>query len=54
MDLERKLISLSLREKEDGGGDRPRRTEAKPADRGRKPREAVPFNNPFRELLKKK
>ena len=54
VDLERKRISLSLREKEEGGGDRPRRSEARPADRGQKRREAVPFNNPFRELLKKK
>jgi uncharacterized protein len=54
VDLERKRISLSLREKEEGGGDRPRRSEARPADRGQKRREAVPFNNPFREVLKKK
>jgi uncharacterized protein len=54
VDLERKRISLSLREKEEGGGDRPRRSEPKPAGGGQKRREAVPFNNPFRELLKKK
>jgi len=54
VDLERKRISLSLREKEEGGGDRPRRSEPKRADGGQKRREAVPFNNPFRELLKKK
>jgi len=54
VDLERKRVSLSLREKEEGGGDRPRRSEPKPADAGQKRREAVPFNNPFRELLKKK
>ena len=53
VDLERKRISLSLREKEEGGGDR-KRTEPKPADGDRKRREAVPFNNPLRALLKKK
>jgi uncharacterized protein len=54
VDLQRKRISLSLREKEEGGGDRPRRSEPKPAEGGQKRREAVPFNNPFRALLKKK
>ena len=54
VDLERKRISLSLREKEEGGGDRPRRSEPKRAGGGQKQRETVPFNNPFRELLKKK
>jgi uncharacterized protein len=54
VDLERKRISLSLREREEGGGDRPRRSEPKPEAGGHKRREAVPFNNPFRELLKKK
>jgi len=54
VDLERKRISLSLREKEEGSGDRPRRNEPKSADDGQKRREAMPFNNPFRELFKKK
>jgi uncharacterized protein len=54
VDLQRKRISLSLREKEEGGGDRPRRSEPKPAEGGQKRREAVPFNNPFRALFKKK
>jgi uncharacterized protein len=54
VDRERKRISLSLREGEDGGGERPRRDAAGAAGGTPKRREPVPFNNPFRELLKKK
>ena len=54
VDRERKRISLSLREREDGGGERPKREAAKSAGGTPRQRESVPFNNPFRELLKKK
>jgi uncharacterized protein len=54
VDLARKRISLSLREKEDAGGERPKRDAAGAAGGTPKRREPVPFNNPFRELLKKK
>jgi uncharacterized protein len=54
VDRERKRISLSLREREDGDGERPKRDAAKSAGGTPKRREPVPFNNPFRELLKKK
>ena len=54
VDRERKRISLSLREREDGSGERPKRDAAKSAGGTPKRREPVPFNNPFRELLKKK
>jgi uncharacterized protein len=54
VDLPRKRVSLSLREKEDAGGERPKRDAAGAAGGTPKRREPVPFNNPFRELLKKK
>jgi uncharacterized protein len=54
VDLGRKRISLSLKEREDAGDKRPQRDAARMAGRPPARREPVPFNNPFRELLKKK